>query len=229
MATHSSILAWRIPMDRGGWWATVNGVARVGHNWATKHKDVSRTSESGFLSKNCIKHGSSNPCCHLLCGIIQPTSKAPAACGYQSSSQALHVCSQTQFAWSMTFPHSFYFLPGMKLEPGPWQLTIQLGSCPPWAASSQWRGSEEALVLGDSCWTWNLEQVTCASGLFDDLAHHSQNYTMVRSSSYPTLPSLSPYTGVRLLCGLRALPVHSYFCCCLVNKSCPTLLWPYGL
>ena len=25
MATHSSILAWRIPMDRGAWWATVHG------------------------------------------------------------------------------------------------------------------------------------------------------------------------------------------------------------
>jgi len=27
MATHSSILTWRIPMDRGAWWATVHGVA----------------------------------------------------------------------------------------------------------------------------------------------------------------------------------------------------------
>ena len=27
MATHSSILAWRIPMDRGAWWATVHGAA----------------------------------------------------------------------------------------------------------------------------------------------------------------------------------------------------------
>ena len=27
MATHSSILAWN-PMDRGGWWATVHGVAK---------------------------------------------------------------------------------------------------------------------------------------------------------------------------------------------------------
>ena len=27
MATHSSILAWRIPMDRGAWWATVHRVA----------------------------------------------------------------------------------------------------------------------------------------------------------------------------------------------------------
>ena len=26
MATHSSILAWRIPMDRGAWHATVHGV-----------------------------------------------------------------------------------------------------------------------------------------------------------------------------------------------------------
>ena len=25
MATHSSILAWRIPTDRGAWWATVQG------------------------------------------------------------------------------------------------------------------------------------------------------------------------------------------------------------
>ena len=28
MATHSSILAWRIPLDRGAWWATVYGVAK---------------------------------------------------------------------------------------------------------------------------------------------------------------------------------------------------------
>ena len=27
MATHSSILAWRILMDRGAWWAAVHGVA----------------------------------------------------------------------------------------------------------------------------------------------------------------------------------------------------------
>ena len=28
MATHSSILAWRIPMDRGAWWATIHGVTK---------------------------------------------------------------------------------------------------------------------------------------------------------------------------------------------------------
>ena len=31
MATHSSILAWRIPMDREAWWATVPGVTKC-HN-----------------------------------------------------------------------------------------------------------------------------------------------------------------------------------------------------
>ena len=28
MATHSSIVAWRIPMDRGAWQAMVHGVAK---------------------------------------------------------------------------------------------------------------------------------------------------------------------------------------------------------
>ena len=28
MESHSSILAWRIPMDRGAWWATVHGVKK---------------------------------------------------------------------------------------------------------------------------------------------------------------------------------------------------------
>ena len=28
MTTHSSILAWRIPMENGAWWATVHGVTR---------------------------------------------------------------------------------------------------------------------------------------------------------------------------------------------------------
>jgi len=28
MVTHSSILAWENPMDRGAWWATVHGVSK---------------------------------------------------------------------------------------------------------------------------------------------------------------------------------------------------------
>ena len=36
MATHSGILAWRIPMDRGAWWATVHGVAK-NQTWLSMH------------------------------------------------------------------------------------------------------------------------------------------------------------------------------------------------
>ena len=32
MATHSVILAWRIPIDKGAWQATVHGSQRVGHD-----------------------------------------------------------------------------------------------------------------------------------------------------------------------------------------------------
>ena len=45
MATHSSILAWRIPMDRGAWWATVHGVAK------------SRTQLSNFTQLTLNKGG----------------------------------------------------------------------------------------------------------------------------------------------------------------------------
>ena len=37
MATSSSILAWRIPMDRGAWWATALRLHRAGHDWTTEH------------------------------------------------------------------------------------------------------------------------------------------------------------------------------------------------
>ena len=37
MATHSSILARRIPWTRGAWRATVHGVARVRHDLETNH------------------------------------------------------------------------------------------------------------------------------------------------------------------------------------------------
>ena len=33
MATLSNILAWRILMDRGTWWATVHGVAKSQTQW----------------------------------------------------------------------------------------------------------------------------------------------------------------------------------------------------
>ena len=38
MATHSSILAWRIPMDRGAWWATAHGATKSQTQQATEQR-----------------------------------------------------------------------------------------------------------------------------------------------------------------------------------------------
>ena len=37
MATHSSVLAWRIPVDRGAWWAIVHGVTKICTRLTDKH------------------------------------------------------------------------------------------------------------------------------------------------------------------------------------------------
>ena len=37
METHPSFLAWRIPMDRGAWWATGHGVAQSGTRLSGSH------------------------------------------------------------------------------------------------------------------------------------------------------------------------------------------------
>ena len=41
IATHSSILAWRIPMDRGAWWDTVQGVTKSRTRLSDKHRQAS--------------------------------------------------------------------------------------------------------------------------------------------------------------------------------------------
>ena len=41
MATHSSVLDWRLPKDRGALWARVLGGHRVRNNWAIKHSTKS--------------------------------------------------------------------------------------------------------------------------------------------------------------------------------------------
>ena len=42
MATHSSVLAWRIPMDRGAWRATVHRVAESDMTEQPKHTGTRR-------------------------------------------------------------------------------------------------------------------------------------------------------------------------------------------
>ena len=54
MATHSSILAWRIPMDKGAWQAAVHGVAK---SW-TQLSDFTFTFHFHALEKEIATHSS---------------------------------------------------------------------------------------------------------------------------------------------------------------------------
>ena len=45
MANHSSILAWRIPMDRGACWSTVHGVSKS----QTQLKQLSTAQHSAYI------------------------------------------------------------------------------------------------------------------------------------------------------------------------------------
>ena len=49
MATHSSILAWRIPMDKGAWQAIVRGAAKS----QTQLSDLSKRMQ--LVSSHCAK------------------------------------------------------------------------------------------------------------------------------------------------------------------------------
>ena len=70
MATHSCILAWEIPMDRGALRATVHGVAKSWtwlSTWATYHgKEGPVLSELFVLKKSILKYGVCNVHCYSL-------------------------------------------------------------------------------------------------------------------------------------------------------------------
>ena len=50
METYSSILAWRIPMDKGAWRTAVHGFQRIRHHWVTKHSTAHTAFYSGYTS-----------------------------------------------------------------------------------------------------------------------------------------------------------------------------------
>ena len=65
IATHSSILAWRIPMDRGVWWSTVHGVAKNLLSTAQHSTVYTRRSSSPSSSRPLLPHLC--PQAHPLC------------------------------------------------------------------------------------------------------------------------------------------------------------------
>ena len=71
IATHSSILAWRIPMHRGAWWATVHGLqSRTWLNDLAQHIYISQAQAS----------------VHILCQLQQPLHSSVQHRGHLSGS-----------------------------------------------------------------------------------------------------------------------------------------------
>ena len=73
MATHSSIPAWRIPKDRGAWWATVHGVAKSWTQLSDFHSLTHPYANCGLYSFG-----------HIL-------TKAPHACYIKSKSDNIQT------------------------------------------------------------------------------------------------------------------------------------------
>ena len=74
MATHSRILPWRIPINRGAWRAAVPGDTWVGHDWATKHStaalppwEVCYVAQRGSVCKNTVLRRCLSWCVFLSC------------------------------------------------------------------------------------------------------------------------------------------------------------------
>ena len=55
MATHSSIPAWKNPMDREAWWATVQGGVQQGKRMITPLQIESSKGNINIFSRKCLK------------------------------------------------------------------------------------------------------------------------------------------------------------------------------
>ena len=79
MATNSSTLTWRIPMDRGASQATVHGVTRVGHNLTTKPPPAPLFTEPNILRQTWTWHLGS------FAAVLAPGQKSPWATKYKGT------------------------------------------------------------------------------------------------------------------------------------------------
>ena len=87
MASHSRVLAWRIPMDRGAGMLQSMGLQRVRHDRATKHNTVSYLGgkQQEKIIDTCSRLRDSVHCSHEACDSARTfsTSQVLGKGGYQ--------------------------------------------------------------------------------------------------------------------------------------------------
>ena len=76
MATHSNILAWKIPWTEEPGGLESKGSQRVGHDWATKQAQA-RVSEVNQTS-SLLGHTQGSVSCSVVSGFLQPSRREPA-------------------------------------------------------------------------------------------------------------------------------------------------------
>ena len=78
MATHSSILAWRIPVDRGAWWATVHGVTESDRTerLSTAHAGSRKVMFMSRFIVVIVVPIKKSICTHLTIYDVRPTSSS---------------------------------------------------------------------------------------------------------------------------------------------------------
>ena len=96
MAIHSSVLAWRISMDRRAWWAKVHGSQRVRHNLVNKQQALGRGDRDHLHAK-----------CNIL---VDFRSLSVIAFGYQVKNHILHLAFFLGFIEASFVSSSFAFL-----------------------------------------------------------------------------------------------------------------------
>ena len=123
MGTHSSIVAWRIPIDRGAWRASVHGLATVHgvrHHGATEH---AHTQVPGVYSKFSI---------HVFSMFVCRTTKSCKPVGEDFTRALSRVPWLTCCGFICSFPTSVGFgfctlivrvLPGYNTQCSPYPIS----------------------------------------------------------------------------------------------------------
>ena len=149
-ATHSSILAWRIPIERGAWRATVHGVTKsqTQLNWLSRHSSCSRNVARALCFCKTVLQRAQLPLsfCHSLFSWAPSALSPPAEPLSQQQRQQRHPISFVLTSHGGTLGGSHSTLHTL--------CPLQASSCP--GSSSLWEQSLYLVTLGHAMTTWSL-------------------------------------------------------------------------